>query len=126
MVRIWPRYTIQRRLLKSCIYIYTPPGITFAAQLQFGGIPHTPTSNPFATTPARSLTNNITASPFTALPNSETDLCLSLESMRGRKTLKVRGVVELPPDDELEGADDSMGVHVYVLRLGVSDWGLGS
>lgn len=35
--------------------------------------------------------------------NSDTDICLSLESMRGRKYLQVRGVVDLPADEVLEG-----------------------
>jgi hypothetical protein len=91
------------------------PGITFAAQLQFGGIPNTPTSNAFAKTPARALGGTgIAASPFSALPNAETDLCLSLESMRGRKRLRCRGVVDLPEDEKLDESDDAMGVHVCV------------
>ncbi len=30
--------------------------------------------------------------------------------------LKVRGVVDLPPEEELDGVDDSMGVHVWVWK----------
>lgn len=50
-------------------------------------------------------------SPF-SLPTADTDLCLSLESMRGRKYLQVRGVTDLPEDELLEGENDEGGVQV--------------
>ncbi len=88
-------------------------GITFAAQLQFGG-PSTPTTTPngFDFTPARPISSAVAASPFAALPGAETDLCLSLESMKGRKTLRVRHLVPLAADEELETSEDAGGVYV--------------
>lgn len=78
------------------------PGITLFAQLSFP-VAGTPRANPFAP-----LTPSDAASPLGAglsLPTADTDLCLSFESMRGRKYLQVRGVVPLS-DEDIE-ADDS-------------------
>lgn len=41
---------------------------------------------------------------------TDADLCLSLESLRGRKFLSVRGVEALKEDDKLEG--DEGGVNM--------------
>lgn len=46
-----------------------------------------------------------------AFETSDPDLCLSLESMKGRQTLRVRGVERLR-DDEVLGQDGESGVHV--------------
>ncbi|KAK8865718.1 hypothetical protein IAR55_000864 [Kwoniella newhampshirensis] len=96
-------------------------GITFFAQLSFP--PSTPsastaTPNPFDAPYQPSMTSNSTStstpssskapavvSPFPLLPSGDTDLCLSLESMRGRKYLQVRGLVDLTPDEILEGTE---------------------
>jgi hypothetical protein len=65
-----------------------------------------PNLNPFDfISPPRMTPLNATL-PF-ALPSADTDLCLSLESMRGRKYLQVRGLTDLPGDEVLEGADES-------------------
>lgn len=48
-----------------------------------------------------------------AFETSDPDLCLSLESMKGRQTLRVRGVERLKDDDLLEDAQQGEnGVHV--------------
>lgn len=51
-----------------------------------------------------------------AFETSDPDLCLSLESMKGRQTLRVRGVERLG-EDEVLGQDGESGVHVYVFVL---------
>jgi hypothetical protein len=87
-------------------------GIMFYAMLAY---PSTPshaqgTVNPFdMISPPRPTSS--TASPF-ALPSADTDLCLSLESMRGRKYLQVRGVTDLSEDEMLEGDTDEAGVKM--------------
>jgi hypothetical protein len=86
-------------------------GIMFYAMLAF---PSTPSHsqgnvNPFDTISPPIPTN--AASPF-ALPSADTDLCLSLESMRGRKYLQVRGLTALPEDEVLEGDTDEAGVQM--------------
>ena len=55
--------------------------------------------------------DRIRASPFRTPIGKDTDLCLSLESMRGRKALKVRGIEELD-DDEIEEGHLDDGVKV--------------
>ncbi|RSH85802.1 uncharacterized protein EHS24_003982 [Apiotrichum porosum] len=73
-------------------------GITFFAQLAFpaGG---TPSTNPFAP-PTPSAASKISPAANTvSLPGMDTDLCLSFESMRGRKYFQVRGVVPLTDED---------------------------
>ncbi|WWD18103.1 hypothetical protein CI109_102551 [Kwoniella shandongensis] len=104
-------------------------GITFFALLSFP--PPTPsaltaTPNPFDapiqphSTPSTSTVIPTATSPFPLLQTGDTDLCLSLESMRGRKYLQVRGLVDLPSDEVLEGAgaeggsDDSGGVQMSI------------
>ncbi|TYJ54949.1 hypothetical protein B9479_004361 [Cryptococcus floricola] len=87
-------------------------GITFFAQLSFP--PPTPSKNPFAfPTPPPSF-SPAPSSPFHSLPGGTTDLCLSLESMRGRKYLQVRDVVDLPDGEVLEGDEDDAGSGVQV------------
>jgi hypothetical protein len=86
-------------------------GIMFYAMLAF---PSTPSHsqgnvNPFDMISPPIPTN--AASPF-ALPSADTDLCLSLESMRGRKYLQVRGLTALPEDEVLEGDTDEAGVQL--------------
>ncbi|WWC68451.1 uncharacterized protein I206_102379 [Kwoniella pini CBS 10737] len=94
-------------------------GITFFALLSFP--PPTPSAgkeiNPFdvpiQNTPGSrngTFTPGGTGSqsPF-PLTSGDTDLCLSLESMRGRKYLQVRGIIDLPPDEVLEGDSDENG-----------------
>ncbi|GFZ43255.1 hypothetical protein JCM24511_00974 [Saitozyma sp. JCM 24511] len=91
-------------------------GITFFALLTIPSTPSGPIPNPFDNTPNAHLPNSVSASvsgsPF-ALPSADTDLCLSLESMRGRKYLQVRGVVPLPEDEVLEGSEDG-GVRMSI------------
>ena len=104
------RYVLRRRwggkMLKRL-------GIMFYAMLAF---PSTPSHsqgnvNPFDfISPPRMTPSNAT-SPF-ALPTADTDLCLSLESMRGRKYLQVRGLTELPAEEILEGDTDESGVQM--------------
>nr|XP_018264910.1 uncharacterized protein I303_03091 [Kwoniella dejecticola CBS 10117]OBR87068.1 hypothetical protein I303_03091 [Kwoniella dejecticola CBS 10117] len=105
-------------------------GITFFALLSFS--PATPSTaatkeiNPFdvpiqstpgirsalgASTPGGSSAGP--QSPF-PLTNGDTDLCLSLESMRGRKYLQVRGTIDLPPDEVLEGESDENGNTIHM------------
>ena len=57
------------------------------------------------------MTPSNATSPF-ALPTADTDLCLSLESMRGRKYLQVRGLTDLPAEEILEGDTDESGVQM--------------
>lgn len=56
-----------------------------------------------------------------AFATSDPDLCLSLESMKGRQTLRVRGVERLSDDEIDDGRGD--GVHVCVLSFW-NDFGL--
>lgn len=86
----------------------TSQGIMFYAMLAFPSTPLTSTANPFDFMSPPLHTSN---SPF-SLPTADTDLCLSLESMRGRKYLQVRGVTELPGDEQLDGDNDEGGVQV--------------
>jgi len=55
--------------------------------------------------------DRIYASPFRPPVGKDTDLCLSLESMRGRKSLKLRGVEEVD-DDEIGEVEAEDGVKV--------------
>ncbi|WRT65868.1 uncharacterized protein IL334_002819 [Kwoniella shivajii] len=104
-------------------------GITFFASLTFS--PPTPSVkeiNPFdvpiqlqiQNTPGNDIaagtrTPGGPLSPF-PLVSGDTDLCLSLESMRGRKYLQVRGLVDLPQDETLEGevGDNTTGGGVQM------------
>ena len=84
----------------------SPTGVTFIAQLSFRpATPSAPTANPFDV-PIQANTS-VTASPFDALPAADTDLCLSFESMKGRKFFQVKGLVELPENETLDGGDDA-------------------
>lgn len=47
----------------------------------------------------------ISATPFSAASSADTDLCLSLESMKGKKWLKVKETVDLGSSEELEKVD---------------------
>nr|ODN93305.1 hypothetical protein L203_00576 [Cryptococcus depauperatus CBS 7841] len=81
-------------------------GVTFFALISF--TPSTPScpANPFAhLTPHPSQAPSL-SSPFHSLTGENTDLYLSLESMRGRKYLQLRGVIDLPEDEVLEGDED--------------------
>nr|ODO02328.1 hypothetical protein L204_01061 [Cryptococcus depauperatus CBS 7855] len=81
-------------------------GVTFFALISF--TPSTPScpANPFAHwTPHPSQAPSL-SSPFHSLTGENTDLYLSLESMRGRKYLQLRGVIDLPEDEVLEGDAD--------------------
>ena len=81
-------------------------GVTFVAQLSFRpATPSAPIANPFDA-PIQSHTP-VAASPFDALPPADTDLCLSFESMKGRKYFQVKGLVELPEHEALDGGDDA-------------------
>ncbi|KAJ9108338.1 hypothetical protein QFC20_003499 [Naganishia adeliensis] len=60
-------------------------------------------NNPF--TPGGSITAH-------AFETSDPDLCLSLESMKGRQTLRVRGVERLEDGEVLDAGEG--GVHVYL------------
>jgi hypothetical protein len=89
-------------------------GIMFYAMLAFPSTPSHTIANPFDfISPPAPLAGSttITASPF-SLPSADTDLCLSLESMRGRKHLQVRGMTDLPEDEVLEGDTGDSGVQV--------------
>ena len=81
-------------------------GITFFALLDF------PVTTPSIDTTPNPFDAPQTQSPFPSLPATDTDLCLSLESMRGRKYLQIRGLVELPEDEVLDGAEDAGGVQM--------------
>ncbi|OCF32903.1 hypothetical protein I316_05540 [Kwoniella heveanensis BCC8398] len=104
-------------------------GITFFAKLSFA--PPTPTTssmakevNPFDVpiqpfgTPSNAVSAPAPGTPTSPFPltNGDTDLCLSLESMRGRKYLQVRGLVDLPEDEILEGegAENEGGVQMSI------------
>ncbi|KAK4684221.1 hypothetical protein P7C73_g5971, partial [Tremellales sp. Uapishka_1] len=97
-------------------------GLTFFALLSFPSTPSVQHANPFDApvqpfpTPDSSIPVQATASPFPCLPSADTDLCLSLESMKGRKYLSVRETIDLPEDEILEGNDDGGGVQMSVLR----------
>lgn len=66
-------------------------GITFFAQLAF------PTTTPTHLAP--------TPHPSSPAMQTDADLCLSLESLRGRKFLSVRRVEPLSEEEKLEGVD---------------------
>ncbi|KAI9635002.1 uncharacterized protein MKK02DRAFT_43683 [Dioszegia hungarica] len=86
-------------------------GITFFALLTFPSTPTHPIPNPFdvpISTPSHLPDPSSAHSPF-SLPSADTDICLSLESMRGRKYLHIRGVTDLADSDILEGSDDPSG-----------------
>lgn len=83
-------------------------GIMFYAMLAFPSTPSGNTANPFDFV---SPPLHTAKSPF-SLPPADTDLCLSLESMRGRKYLQVRGVTELPEDEALDGENEEGGVQM--------------
>lgn len=83
-------------------------GIMFYAMLAFPSTPSSSIANPFDALSPPAHTSN---SPF-SLQTADTDLCLSLESMRGRKYIQVRGITELPEDEVLEGDNDEGGVQV--------------
>ena len=105
----------------------TTSGIAFVAQLSFSTtnpiIPiHVISSTPERPALTRMMTpentslsqaekDRIYASPFRAPVGKDTDLCLSLESMRGRKSLKLRGVEEVD-DDEIGEVEAEDGVKV--------------
>ncbi|WWC88002.1 uncharacterized protein L201_002904 [Kwoniella dendrophila CBS 6074] len=112
-------------------------GITFFALLSFP-LPTPSTAketNPFDVpiqpNPLSTPGNNGTStpgggygpqSPF-PLTNRDTDLCLSLESMRGRKYLQIRGMVDLPGDELLEGEsedNDSDGLNGNNIQMSIS------
>jgi hypothetical protein len=89
-------------------------GIMFYAMMAFPSTPSHSVANPFDFISPPTTSTGATAgaaSPF-ALPSADTDLCLSLESMRGRKHLKVRGLTDLPADEVLEGDTGDSGVQV--------------
>lgn len=105
-------------------------GITFFALLSFP--PPTPSAtgreiNPFDNLPPiqpspvsrhndtpPAQPTGTPGSPFPMSLTASTDLCLSLESMRGRKFLQVRGVTELPADEVLEGQEDGAEVQMSI------------
>ena len=90
-------------------------GVTFFALLSFP--PPTPSQqigNPFDA-PIQPLPHGPTSSPFTSVLAGDTDLCLSLESMRGRKYLQIRRTVHLSPDEVLDGGDEAGGVQMSVI-----------
>lgn len=80
----------------------------FYAMLAFPSTPSASSVNPFDFTSPPIHTAN---SPF-SLPAADTDLCLSLESMRGRKYLQVRGITDLPEHEVLDGENEEGGVQV--------------
>lgn len=76
-------------------------GATFFATISFPATPSAQAVNPFDSTPIHPThadATKATGSPF-ALPSADTDLCLSLESMRGRKYLQIRGVEDIDDED---------------------------
>ncbi|ORX34151.1 hypothetical protein BD324DRAFT_167088 [Kockovaella imperatae] len=91
-------------------------GVTFFALLFFP--PPTPsthaTSNPFDAPVQPSSQAGPSSSPFPSVLSGDTDLCLSLESMRGRKYLQVRGVVDLPADEILDAGEESGTVQMSI------------
>lgn len=82
-------------------------GVSFFALLSFPATPSQQAANPFDSTPQHPTNNAAQGSPF-QMPG-DADLCLSLESMRGRKYLQVRRVIELK-DDELMESEEGSGV----------------
>ena len=97
-------------------------GIMFYAMLAFPSTPPGSTTNPFDfVSPPTQSTN--AKSPF-SLPPVDTDLCLSLESMRGRKYLQVSGVTELPEVEVLDGDNEEGGVQMSVLSSSCLTWPL--
>ena len=105
------KYTEHTSLMEANV------GITFFTILVFPVTTPSvnPVSNPFDPVQTQSAQ-------FPSLPVADTDLCLSLESMRGRKFLQVRGMVDLPADEVLDGAEDGGGVQMCVFLRPVSSW----
>lgn len=93
-------------------------GITFFALLSFSApAPTAAPFNPFSFPTPPSSFSPVPSSPFHSLPGGTVDICLSLESMKGRKFLQVRGLVPLPEDELLEGEgeeDGTGGVQVAI------------
>ncbi|ADV21225.1 hypothetical protein I305_00717 [Cryptococcus gattii E566] len=93
-------------------------GITFFALLSFSAPTPTATPfNPFSFPAPPPSFSPVPSSPFHSLPGGTVDICLSLESMKGRKFLQVRGLVPLPEDELLEGEgeeDGTGGVQVAI------------
>ena len=93
-------------------------GVTFFALISFPST--TPsaeaTANPFDALLQSPRQAGPSLSPFAALQPANTDLCLSLESMKGRKYLHIRGVVDLGPDEELDGGEEPGSVQMWVSR----------
>lgn len=93
-------------------------GVTFYALLSFPSTPSGQSTNPFDApiqkfqTEGSTTPNAPSLSPF-PLPAGDTDLCLSLESMRGRKHLQVRGLIDLPAEETLDGGDEA-GVQMSI------------
>lgn len=83
----------------------TPTGTTPRARRP---VLNTQPTAPEGSQPFHTPGGSITAKAF---ETSDPDLCLSLESMKGRQTLRVRGVERLK-DDEVFGQDGESGVHV--------------
>lgn len=101
---------------RSTSFLILDTGIAFLAQMTFTAPnqPPTPLSNRLTSednqrplllghngTPENNASSiqdkeKIMASPFKPPVGNDTDLCLSLESLRGRKTMKLRGVEEIP------------------------------
>ncbi|RXK42587.1 hypothetical protein M231_00141 [Tremella mesenterica] len=85
-------------------------GITFFARLSFPSTPSHQSSNTFDSLTPHVQSSHMGEAAFAM--TTDTDLCLSLESMRGRKYLQMRGVVDLLDDEVLDG--ESAGVQVAV------------
>ena len=92
----------------------TCKGITFFALLRFPAI--TPLAHPVFNRFEGPFQLQPSPSPLSSPSPADTDLYLSLESLKGRKYLQVRGIVDLPEGEVFDGAEDGGGVHVYVVR----------
>ena len=95
-------------------------GVSFFALLSFPATPSQQVTNPFdSSTPQHPTNNAAQGSPF-HIPG-DADLCLSLESMRGRKYLQVRRVVELKDDEIMESEEGSGVVQMSVDKSRIAD-----
>ena len=75
-------------------------GLAFFGKISFGGRLQSSEGNPFDA-------NAPVSDTFVDLHSDETDLCLSLETQRGRKALHYRGVVALDDSEDFDTSSDS-------------------
>ncbi|KAJ9106158.1 hypothetical protein QFC21_001301 [Naganishia friedmannii] len=88
---------------------------------------HSHSDNATTRIPGAASINDTQHKAFTTTPSGptggDTDLCLSLESMKGRKTLRVRSVERLQDDDlDVPDEEDSGAVHTPGLLQRATKW----